>query len=239
MTSRRDVDALTAAQREMVRMARNELNGFFSTLDLSRPEAVRDALLEVVPILVREYGDLASIAAAEWYEQVHPGSYLARTVDGVAAAQVQGAVRYHAGALFSEDQAKTLAGLQGAVQRFVTYSGRQTVARNVALDPARPRFARVPSGAVTCAFCSLMSSRGFVYATKETAGLTDEFHDDCDCQIVAEWDREQHHIEGYDPDAMYDRYLVARDAAQSGDPKVILSHMRELFPDQFTDGHAH
>jgi len=220
-------------------MARSELSGFFATLDLSRPEAVRDALLEVVPILVREYGDLASIAAAEWYEQVHPSSYLALTVDGADAARVQGAVRYHAGALFSEDQAKALAGLQGSVQRFVAYSGRQTVARNVALDPLRPRFARVPSGPVTCAFCSLMASRGFVYVTKETAGLTDEFHNDCDCQIVAQWDRDSAHIEGYDPDAMYDRYLVARDAAQSSDPKVILSHMRELFPDQFTDGHVH
>lgn len=220
-------------------MARGELSRFFGALDLSRPEAVRDALLEVVPVLVREYGDLASIAAAEWYEQVHPGQYLARTVDPVGAASVEGSVRFHAGELFKDNPAGTLAGLSGAVQRFVSYSGRETVARNIAWDPARPRFGRVPTGSVTCAFCELMSSRGFVYISKVAAGVDDDFHDDCDCQIVAEWDAEAHHIEGYDPDAMFDRYMTARDASGSEDPKAILSQMREMFPGQYTDGHVH
>jgi len=84
-----------------------------------------------------------------------------------------------------------------------------------------------------------MSSRGFVYISKASAGAVDDFHDDCDCQIVAEWDREAHHIEGYDPDAMYDRYLTARDASGSEDPKKILSKMREMYPDTYTDGHVH
>lgn len=224
-------------------MARGELSRFFSALDLTRPEAVRDALLEVVPVLVREYGDLASVAAAEWYEQVHPGRYLAQTVDGVDAAAVEGSVRFHAGELFKDNPVGTLEGLSGAVQRFVSYSGRQTVARNVNLDPARPRYGRVPSGSETCAFCELMASRGFVYTSRESAAFLgsrfDDFHDLCNCQIVAEWDREAHHIEGYDPDAMYDRYLSARDASGSEDPTRILSKMREMYPDLYTDGHVH
>lgn len=239
MTDRSDLNRLNDAQRELVRLARNELAGFFATVDLSRPELVRDALLEIVPLLVREYGDVAATVAAEWYESVHPDAFLARAAPGVDPGKVQGSVRYAAGGLFGEDPAQTLSILSGAMQRFILYSGRETVARNVQRDPSRPRFARVPSGAKTCAFCNLMASRGFVYYTRETAGLNDEYHDDCDCQIVPEWDRDNAAIEGYDPDTMFDQYQQARDAAGSGDPKKILSAMRELFPDAYTDSHVH
>lgn len=240
MTSRDDLNRLSAAQRELVRMARNELAGFFAAVDLSRPELVRDALVEIVPLLVHEYGELAAVSAAEWYEQVHPGAFLARTADSTFPVDgVTQSVRYHAGALFTDDPYATLHGLSGALQRFVFYSGRETVARNVQLDPSRPRFARVPSGAKTCAFCNLLASRGFVYFSRMTAGERSDWHDDCDCQVVPEWDASGHHIAGYDPDAMYDRYLQARHAAGSSDPKVILSSMREMFPDEYTDGHVH
>jgi len=231
------VSRLTAAQRELVRLAKAELAGFFGSLDLSRPEAVRDSLLEIVPLLVREYGDLASVAAAEWYEQVRPaGGFNARTVNGVTADQVAGSVRYQARSLFGDDPVQTLGLVQGAMQRFIAYSGRATVARNVALDPMKLRFARVPAGARTCAWCSLLASRGFVYATKKTAGLGEHWHDDCDCQIVASFDREHAHIDGYDPDRLYDLYQQARAASGSGDQKDIAAWMRRMFPDEFTDG---
>lgn len=238
MTSRGDLDRLTAAQRELVRMAQNELSGFFATVDLTRPERVRDALLEIVPLLTREYGELAATVAAEWFEQVHPSGFLARTAaDTFPTAGVVENVRYHAGALFSDDPQRTLAGLSGAMQRFILYSGRQTVARNVQLDPSRPRFARVPTGAKTCAWCSMLASRGFVYLTRETAGIVaDDYHDDCDCQIVPTFDGESAHIAGYDPDVLFDQYMQARDASGSGDPKDIAAYMRRMFPDSFTDG---
>jgi hypothetical protein len=217
-------------------MAQNELRGFFSTVDLGRPELVRDALLEIVPLLVREYGELAATVAAEWFEEVHPGAFLAQTAaDTFPSTAVAENVRYHAGALFTDDPYATVEGLAGALQRFVFYSGRQTVARNVQLDPERPRFARVPSGSRTCAWCSMLASRGFVYLSGETAGINDHYHDDCDCQITPQWDSSAH-IEGYDPDRLYDQYLRAREAAGSGDPKDIAAYMRRMFPDDFTDG---
>lgn len=238
MTSRDDLNRLSAAQRELVRMARNELAGFFSTVDLSRPELVRDALIEIVPLLTREYGELAAVAAAEWFEGVHPGAFLAQTAaDTFPAAGVVENVRFHAGALWTDDPYATLVGLSGALQRFILYSSRTTVARNVQLDPSRPRFARVPTGAKTCAWCSMLASRGFVYLTKETAGIVaEDYHDDCNCEIVPEWDSGSSHIAGYDPDAMFDKYMQARQASNSGDPKEIAKYMRRMFPDSFTDG---
>lgn len=240
MPSRQELDRLSEAQKQVVALARADLVTLFATLDPSRPEAFRDALLDIVPTLVREYGDLASVAAAEWYEEVSPHTFLARTADsGFPADGVEQGVRYHAAPLFTDAPDAALAGLSGALQRYIAYSGRETIARNVRLDPSKPRFARVPTGAKTCAWCTMLASRGFVYLTKQSAGLTDHFHDDCDCQVTPMWDRKNAHIEGYDPDGMYDMYLQARDAASGTTDKDIAAAMRAMFPDQFTDGHVH
>lgn len=243
VTDRSDVDRLAAAQRELVRRAKSDLSRFFSSLDASRPEAFREALIEIVPRLVREYGDIASVAAAEWYESVRPEAWNGRTVDSFPTAGVERGVRYHSGHLFDGEPAQTLAGLSGAMQRYITYSGRQTIARNVQLDPRRPRFARVPSGPETCAFCGMLASRGFVYYSRQTAGelsaTSDDFHDDCDCQIVAQFDRGAAHIEGYDPDGLFDMYQQARDASGATSARDIAAAMRSMFPDAFKDGHVH
>lgn len=219
-------------------MAQNELRGFFSTVDLTRPELVRDALIEIVPLLTREYGELVATVAAEWFEQVHPGAFLAQTAaETFPSAGVVENVRYHAGALFTDDPYAAVNGISGALQRFILYSGRATVARNVQLDPSKPRFGRVPTGAKTCAWCGMLASRGFVYLSEQTAGIVaEDYHDDCNCAIVPSFDADDAHIEGYDPDRLYDQYLQARDAAGSGDPKDIAAAMRRLFPDSFTDG---
>lgn len=221
-------------------MAQNEISGFFATLDLTRPEAVRDALLEIVPSLAREYGSLAATAAAEWYESVRPGAFNARTASPVPDSQVAGTVRYQAGHLFGDDPGATLIALQGSLQRFISYGARATVARNVQLDPLKPRFARVPQGAKTCAWCSMLASRGFVYRSEITAGMKDEWHDDCDCQAVVEFDRDAAHITGYDPDRLYDMYLQAREVSGGTTDTEIAATLRRMFPTEFTDGvHAH
>lgn len=241
MTTRRDLNELSALGSRAVELARAELEAFFYGLDLTKPELARDALLEFMPMLAQEYGDVAATAAAEWYESQRAaqigGTYRAVLADTVPVAQTQGSVRYAAGHLFGDDPAQTLALLSGAMQRFVLYGSRDTIARNVGRDPARPRFARVPIGAKTCAWCTMLASRGFVYLSRETAGIArDHYHDDCDCQVVADFNKDAAHIEGYDPDSMYDMYLAARQAAGTGDQKSIAAEMRRMFPESFTDG---
>ncbi len=46
------------------------------------------------------------------------------------------------------------------------------------------RFARIPNGP-SCGFCTMLASRGFVYASRKSAGEFTRFHDHCDCRIVA------------------------------------------------------
>lgn len=239
MASREALNAYSEAQRNIVALAKADLNTFWALLDLSNPALVRDQLLDFVPALVQTYGDVAASAAAEWYEGLRakfvPGAFSAVTGGVVDADQVAGSVRYAAGGLFTDTPEQVLASLNGSVQRLVQYSGRETVARNVASDRSRPRYARIPQG-VTCAWCTMLASRGFVYHSKKSAGETDgHFHDDCDCQLVPSWDKTPF-VEGYDPDRMYDQYQAAREASGSGNQKDIAASMRRLFPDELKDG---
>ena len=248
MTTRADVTRLSLAMRELVRQAQGDIASFFYSWGINDPARMRDALLEIVPSLVNEYGDIAAVAAAEWYEELRgravSGGYSAVLADSVPDAAVQGSVRWAAGELFGENPTGALELLNGAVQRHITYMGRETVRRNVGQDRSRPRFARVPTGVTTCPFCEMLASRGFVYHSEASAGAlgaaSESFHDSCDCQVVPEWDADRAHIEGYDPDAMYDRYEQAREAwmaqnpgrsPQAGDLAPVL---RDLFPDQYT-----
>lgn len=241
MTTRRDLNELAALGSRTVEIARAELEAFFYGLDLTRPELARDALLEFMPMLSQEYGDAAATAAAEWYEAQrlaqYGGAYQAVLADSVNPAQVEGSVRYSAGHLFGDDPTQTLVLLSGALQRYVLAGMRSTIGENARRDRSRPRFARVPTGAKTCAWCELLASRGFVYYTRETAGIiSDDYHDDCDCMIVSSWDKPR--IDGYDEEELYARYMMAWNAAGGHGVQAseVAREMRRMWPERYTDG---
>ena len=245
MTTRRDVDRLSAATSRLASSAQEDLAILFGGLDLARPEAARDELVEFLPRLTALYGEAAASAAAEWFEGLRADAvdtpYEAVLADPVDDTQVAQTARYAAGRLFAGAPDQALAVLSGATQRYVTYMARATVARNAAHDPARPRWARVPQGPRTCAFCTMLAARGFVYHSEDKAGGdAHRFHDDCHCQIVPEWDRSRAHIDGYDPDAMHAMYEQARQAAvadgEPADAEHILARMRRMHPQALTDG---
>lgn len=239
------MDRLTRATRAVVDQAKADLYAFFSTWDMSQPDAMRNALLEIVPAITAEYGDAAAEAATLWYEEVRDaarvsGGFAARPAAGVPAAVVEENVRYAAGQIFIGNPERALGIIASAIGRHIANQARGTIEENVRRDPSGPSYARVPSGAKTCAWCEMLASRGFVYYNAETAGALGQFHDDCDCQIVPEFRKGKPRIEGYDPDAYRERYMKAREVAGSGDQNEIAAAMRRLYPDQYTDGvHEH
>lgn len=95
---------------------------------------------------------------------------------------------------------------------------------NALKDPAATRFARVAAGAETCAWCFMLASRGWVYATKESASKAkktgDSFHAGCDCQIVLAFGEQTPEIEGYDPDSLYEQYLFGRREFELRNPGI-------------------
>lgn len=80
----------------------------------------------------------------------------------------------------------------------------ETVTRNAMRDPAKPKFARVPSGIESCEFCMMLASRGFTYASRKAAGENEHYHPNCRCQVVPSFGKTE--VEGYDPDAYFDKW---------------------------------
>lgn len=225
-------------------MALAALSSAFGRLDLSSPEGARDALLVVMPAIAAQYGDLAATSAAEWYERLRAdavgGTYSAILADGPSDEQVVQATRWAVGGLWGENPPGVQTTLGNTLARLIGQQGKDTVHRNVAVDPARPRWARVPGPGGCCAWCSMLASRGFVYASAATAGKGHAYHDHCSCVPTPLWKGQAHRIDGYDPKALRATYDEARAAVKASratvDDKAIAAEMRRLSPETVTDG---
>lgn len=87
----------------------------------------------------------------------------------------------------------------------------------------------------------MLASRGFVYATKATAGGEGHsYHHDCHCVPTPLWKGQKPRIDGYDPGALRATYDKARAAVKASgaavDDKAIAAEMRRIAPESFTDG---
>lgn len=171
-------------------LARSDLSAYFGALDLTRPEAARDGLLEVIPVLTAQYGDAAAAMAAEWYadmrsdEGVPGGLPAVQVAQAVPDAQVTASVRYAAGSLFTPTPEQTLTTILGALTRYVMDYSRHQVLATVKADPEASGWQRV-TRPTACGFCQMLASRGGVY-TSTTAFFAS--HDFCHCGAVPSWD---------------------------------------------------
>ena len=99
-----------------------------------------------------------------------------------------------------------------AIQNRLDYNIRRTsnqcVLENIKDRSKHLKFARVPTGLETCAFCFMLASRGFVYWSRATAGEFDHYHSNCNCRIVPGFDDvdPDSQVEGYEPSKYYKQY---------------------------------
>ena len=84
------------------------------------------------------------------------------------------------------------------------------------------QWARVPSGRETCGYCFMLASRGFVYVSEDTAKAGS--HVGCDC-VVVPGKHGSTEVEGYDPDALYERWKECEAAAGSSDFRDIIKEV--------------
>lgn len=209
-----EVAQFAAANASVVDMVHRDLDSFWASLNLDRPEDARDELLEFIPILVAAYGEVAASLAAEWFEELRDeaamagvfaavgalASFRAVAVDPVQSvppAAVEQTVRWAAGGLFPTNDGTprapgmpatpdaTLATLRDALQRQVLQPGRDTIVRNTNTDRAARGWGRfVRPGA--CSFCRMLSGRGGVYTERSAAFNA---HDgNCQCVAAPVWD---------------------------------------------------
>lgn len=78
-------------------------------------------------------------------------------------------------------------------------------------DARKPRYARVPSGRETCAWCLAIAGLGFQFKSVESASHS---HAGCDCVIVPSWG--SFGVTGYDPTRYADQYNAALKDWQDG-----------------------
>lgn len=80
----------------------------------------------------------------------------------------------------------------------------------------------------------MLASRGFVYASEDTAGKWNRYHHDCDCKIVPSWGETK--LEGYNPDKFKRMYKAAKSRAGTSETNAVMKTMNHMFPDELTSG---
>lgn len=225
--------------------ARHRFEALASKLDLRGP-AARDRLVDALGVVVEGYADQAT-AAAEMYLQGLQG--LGEAITWTAAEppdprQIESIVGRALGEAGRGDVAGALARIADQVARLATQSARNTVGSTRTRARAggrRELWARIPRGK-TCAWCTMLASRGYVYTSWLAAGATtpagngSSWHPDDDCQIVSNKERSAR-SRGYDPERMRSYYDVAKHAAGPGaDDRAVAAELRALFPSAVTDG---
>lgn len=217
----------------IIALAEADLEVFFASLDTSDIARARDQLTDFMLALTESYGRTASLAAAQFYDNLRAaspnaaGTYRAVMGGGVTRVEIDGTVRWAVDGLLKGDEGSTLSRLSGAAQRYITNQGRDTIVLNSYRDPSPGRWARVPSGPTTCGFCLSLASRGPVYRSEQTARTAADgtsYHDRCDCMPVQIWTGDDL-PDGYDPDALYVEYRAARDSIGSGSLADIASEL--------------
>ena len=203
----------------------SKINAFANALDYGNTAESRGLAKEMLQDYaydcVTTYGDNAAEIAARYYDQLAkeaganvPNAILA---DMPTRAQTDANVAYASRSMWNTDANGKYRAVDSAIGAAVSqsvYGHVSRMANHTMMDNAirgHARYARVPTGAKTCAFCMLLASRGFVYHSEQTAlwaGMMRKYHSGCDCRAAASFDDDPS-LDGYDPDEMYDQYNEA------------------------------
>jgi hypothetical protein len=169
------------AQRNaaIVALAAQELTALWPRVDWDSPDAVT-AVQRIYRTIVTSRGRTAATVAARFYDEIRRSRELPKQYRAIAAPPppsevldrtVESAFRgieltelddHEHGIQTTSDlpaEQRVPARLDQKLQKHVLQAGRDTIAENVAQDPANAVYVRVPRGAKTCAFCVMLASR--------------------------------------------------------------------------------
>lgn len=169
---------------------------------------IREATIGAIGDSLNAFGHQAGELAGELFDEVCASEEIkAQFVTEVVIdpKMVDEGIRYRARELVSGNDPKFAKDVTDLTRFYVKRSAFENMVRNC--DRNKVRYARVPSGRETCAFCFMLSSRGFVYHSELTAKgrSLHGMHNHCDCIVVPGVDGKTR-IDGYDPDAMFRRW---------------------------------
>lgn len=163
-------------QRDLVRLATNDMAALWR--QVSNAREARIALRDVLPALIRTYGQAAASVAADWYDEARAAASVGGAFRSIPAS-VTGAGSDSLALWAAEhgtdlDSIRSLA--EGGLQRRVVNFGRETVMGSALADPRADGWQRVGVG--SCDFCNMLIGRGAVYSE---ASADFGSHDNCKC----------------------------------------------------------
>lgn len=195
--------------------AATQLKDFLETEPTT--EDLIDFLDEIMGDVTDAYGEMGAATAAEFFDAVmavEDQELGAEVFSGIDADYIHGMCERYATDPEIIDRVRDIS------QFIVKRAALECTIANC--DKRNIKYARVPSGRETCGFCLMLASRGWVYKTEKTAEGTNTMHRGCDCIIVPGIPGVTK-IRGYDPDALYERYLECVETAgilyYYGDPE--------------------
>ncbi len=216
MISRADFNAYNNDVEKLVKQARQQTVWQVEAWIRINPDAsvaeCREMAKETMSGMVQAYGEASATLAAKWYDKQAQKAHVklpeAITETTYSKETIEKVAHYQAKKLINGDISGFAKSCGELVENEMKQSLNETILANTKRDKQKGvRFARVTTGAETCAFCYMLASRGAVYHTRRTAGEQSHYHRGCDCKIVPgfEDDRFAEIVEGYDPEGMYDR----------------------------------
>lgn len=216
IVSRAAIEELTRRLNMLSRTGKAVIRPLLEGIEYTSIADLRNQVIEIMQAVCGGATDYAAAFTAEMYdairaEALNDGEYSALTVSNRDPGETEGAVRAFVGEVDeNNDYGLFVNLLLDRLDREIKMASGECVMENARRDPAKPRFARIPTGLETCPFCIMLASRGFVYVSAETAGANDHWHPNCDCRIVPGFNGME--VEGYDPDGMYERWKQCEDA---------------------------
>ncbi|NED75401.1 hypothetical protein G3I51_24365 [Streptomyces sp. SID9944] len=242
------------AQAGLTALLLRDLRRLRRLIDPGRLQATVPTWIDAVNTVVAHYAEVSATLAADFYDGERdaagvPGSFTVPLADPPPDEQTRESLRWATKDLWPRDEAEASVArreplavrldqaetkAEGAVDRLVLNSGRETVRRAVERDRYAVAWAR---GAALgcCSFCALMASRGATYHTAGTAGREAnarfegdigeaKFHNWCRCVIIPVYRGQQFELSPHA--AEWDR--IYRESAQ-GHPGQQLRLFRRAF----------
>lgn len=199
--------------------ARSDFEATLRAIDLSDQALVEDLLAGACRA--------ASQASSEYAAQFYRGMSILQTGNDYDArayspydrkaveVALKGIYRQARDADGALDEEKLARLLSDRIDYEVNRASKVGVWRNGQVDSRDVRYARVPVGAETCAWCLMTAGLGFWFMTEEAASHT---HAHCDCAIIPEIGGiHDVHIDGYDSTVYRDMWRNANQLLRNGD----------------------
>lgn len=202
------VEEFRIANAELVAQVEERLERFWAGVETSGPTAGLNALLNFVPLLSQQFGEIAAEIAASWFESLRfdaidqgliaaierATSYEVVRTDPVILEISAASASYWRHRMATDGPEVVVSSLKDSTARAVRQSGRQAITVNTDRDPAARGWQRMTRPGA-CRFCRALASRGGVYTRSSVRFAA--HGPKCNCVAAPTWDRDAPEVEAF------------------------------------------